>query len=105
MPSAPDFLELIQGQNPGLFTDQWVLRHHQAVGNGTYWRLASMGILPEFWLILTTALTTSLGRLPFRFPMPGPVVREVVTSKLVIMSASAGVAGASNPAGDALADS
>ena len=34
-PSAPDFLELIQGQNPGLFTDRWVLRHRQAVGNGT----------------------------------------------------------------------
>ena len=34
-PSAPDFLELIQGQNPGLFTDQWVLRHRQAIGNGT----------------------------------------------------------------------
>ena len=36
--------------------------------------------------------------------MPGPVVRAVVTSKLITMSASAGVAGVSNPAGNALAD-
>jgi len=46
-----------------------------------------------------------LGGLPFRFPVPGPVVRTVVTSKLVIISASAGAAGASNSAGDALANS
>ena len=35
VPSAPDFLELIQGQNPGLFTERWVLRHRQTVGNST----------------------------------------------------------------------
>ena len=34
-PSAPDFLELIQGQNRFLFTERWVLRHRQIVGNST----------------------------------------------------------------------
>ena len=34
-PGAPDFLELIQGQNPSLFTERWVLRHRQTVGNST----------------------------------------------------------------------
>ena len=45
--SAPDFLELIQGQNPGLVTDRWVLRHCQAIGNGTLHRWDSARILAD----------------------------------------------------------
>ena len=34
-PTTPDFLKLLQGQNPNLFTNRWVLRHRQAVSNNT----------------------------------------------------------------------
>ena len=65
-PSAPDFLELIQGQNRFLFTERWVLRHRQIVGSST---LFVYGIDGDSACILETINYSAhyeLGRVTFQ---------------------------------------